>query len=236
MNSINKPLLRIDWATHEAARYACERWHYSQCVPSGKLVKVGVWECEKFIGCVLFGRGANNNIGTRYKLEQTAICELVRVALTSHKTAVTRIVALAIRFLQKQSPGLRLIVSYADPEQGHHGGIYQGGNWTYVGPSTPQRELIVNGKPMHKRSAGSIYGTASPEKIKLIAGADVEYGPMQWKHTYLMPLDELMRAQIAPLSKAYPKRLTRTKEQDAGHPPTLGGATPTCALHFAVPA
>ena len=28
----SKPVLRIDWATHEAARYACEKWHYSRCV------------------------------------------------------------------------------------------------------------------------------------------------------------------------------------------------------------
>jgi hypothetical protein len=39
--------LRIDWATHAAAKYACENWHYSGCMPVGKLVKVGAWESGK---------------------------------------------------------------------------------------------------------------------------------------------------------------------------------------------
>ena len=30
-------------------------------------------------------------------------------------------------------PGLRLIVSYADKDQNHHGGIYRATNWIYEG-------------------------------------------------------------------------------------------------------
>jgi hypothetical protein len=107
-----KPVLKIDWATHEAAKYAVENWHYSESMPAGKLVKVGAWENGKFIGVVLFGRGANNNIGKPYKLDQTAACELVRIALTNHITPVSKIAAIAIRFLKVNSPGLRLIISY----------------------------------------------------------------------------------------------------------------------------
>ena len=232
MNSTGKPVLRIDWATHEAAQHACKTWHYGKVMPAGKLLRVGIWENERYIGCVLFGRGANNNIGSRYQLEQTQVCELVRVALTRHATTVTRIISIALRFLNSKCPGLRLIVSSADPEQGHHGGIYQGGNWLYAGQSQAQRKLVINGKPMHKRSAGARYGTASPEKIRAMTGAAVAYGEKLWKHTYLMPLDAAMREQIAPLAKPYPKRITRTKEQDAGHPPALDGVTPIRALHL----
>ena len=46
-----KPTLKIDWASHEAAKFACVNWHYSKCLPIGKLVKVGVWEDSKYIGC-----------------------------------------------------------------------------------------------------------------------------------------------------------------------------------------
>ena len=45
-----QPELKIDWATHKAAKYACENWHYSKCLPSGKTVKLGVWEDNNFIG------------------------------------------------------------------------------------------------------------------------------------------------------------------------------------------
>jgi hypothetical protein len=53
------------------------------------------------------------------------------------------------------------------------------------------------------------------------------------KHKYLMPLDEAMRAQIAPLAKPYPKR---AKEQDAEHPSALGSATLTRTLQIEEPA
>lgn len=150
MNS--RPELKIDWCSHEAAKYAVEHWHYSKSLPVPPLVKVGVWENGKFIGCVIFSRGANNNMLKPYGLEQTEGCELVRVALTKHVTPVSRVVAIAIKFLKARSPTLRLIVSFADPEEGHHGGIYQAGNWLYVGQNAGSTEYIgPDGKKWHGR-------------------------------------------------------------------------------------
>ena len=98
-----KPELRIDWATHEAAEYACKNWHYSRCLPAGKLVKVGAWEDGKFIGVVLFGRGASPTLGAKFALTQETCVELVRIALRNHKTEVSRIAAIAMRFLKKSN-------------------------------------------------------------------------------------------------------------------------------------
>lgn len=50
--------LRLDWATHEAAKYACEKWHYSKCMPVNKTVKIGAWENDRFVGVVIFSPGA----------------------------------------------------------------------------------------------------------------------------------------------------------------------------------
>jgi len=208
--------LRLDWCRREAAVHACERWHYSACAPAGKLVTLGAYEGGEFVGAVVFGRGANNNIGSRYGLEQTQICELVRIALRRHDTPVSRIIAVALRLLRRQSPGLRLVVSYADPVQGHHGGVYQAAGWLYAGASQAQRELIVNGANMHKRTAGSRWGTASPTQLRRRTGLQVDYGPKLWKHTYLMPLDAAMRAQIAPLMRPYPKRPGAAERVDDG--------------------
>lgn len=193
---MTKADLRIDWATHEAAKYACENWHYSGCLPVGKLVKVGAWEDGKYIGVVLFGRGANNNMLKPFGLEQDQGCELVRIALTKHNSPVSRITAQAIRFLKKQSDGLRLIVSYADPEQGHHGGIYQAGNWIYTGPSGKAIKVFYNGKWSHKKTVDDAGVDQSKLKKKIVQG----------KHRYLMPLDDEMRKRILPLAKPYPKR------------------------------
>lgn len=32
--------LKVDWATHEAAKFSCENFHYSRSLPAGKSVKV----------------------------------------------------------------------------------------------------------------------------------------------------------------------------------------------------
>jgi hypothetical protein len=215
-----KPQLKIDWATHEAAKYAVENWHYSESMPAGKLVKVGAWENGKFIGVVLFGRGANNNIGKPYGLEQTAACELVRIALTKHITPVSKIAAIAMRFLKANSPGLRLIISYADPLQGHHGGIYQAGNWIYCGKSSPQAAVIFQGKVMHKRTAQEKFGGIEGMKKSAVTS----------KHKYLMPLDNEMRKRIMPLAKPYPKRASSETSDTSAIHAEKGGATPTDAL------
>ena len=215
-----KTELKIDWATHESAKYAVENWHYSECLPAGKLVKVGAWESGKFIGVVIFGRGANNNMAKPYGLTQLECCELVRIALTKHVSPVSRIAALAMRFLKSQSSGLRLIVSYADPEQGHHGGIYQAGNWLYSGRSQAQQEVIYRGEVMHKRTANALFGT--------IKG--MQKSAIFWKHKYLMPLDAEMRERIKPLARPYPKRAVSDTKDTADFQSAKGGSTPTTAL------
>ena len=215
----SKPVLKIDWASYEAAKTACKKFHYSKSIPAGKMVKVGAWEDDKFIGVVLFSYGANGNIGKPYKLEQTEVCELVRIALTNHITPVSRIMAMAIKMLKQHSPGLKLIVSYADTGQGHHGGIYQATNWIYEGYFGGECSVVVNGRLMHRRQAYSLYGTTRPKGSYNV--------PASGKHKYLMPLDEEMRKQIMPLSKPYPKR---AKNQDVECPSTLGGEVPTCTL------
>ena len=210
---MGKADLRIDWATHEAAKYACVNWHYSGCLPAGKLVKVGAWESGKFIGVVLFGRGATPNLGRPYNLGQDECVELVRIALTKHENAVSRIAALAMKFLHNANPKLRLIVSFADQSQGHHGGIYQAGNWVYNGQGDPAKFYMIRGKLTHPRSIGAkglvqnIHGAR-----KIDPNATVVDVP--GKHRYLMPLDADMRARIMPLSKPYPKRAKQAMTDD----------------------
>jgi hypothetical protein len=195
--------LKIDWATHEAARYACENWHYSKCLPSSlqKRVALGAWEEGKFIGVVVFGHGANPQIGSPYGLSINECVELTRIALKAgHRNAVSRIVRLALKFLASSQGGLRLVVSYADQAQGHHGGVYQAGNWIYVGSMKGVPSLRYKGKVWHAKALRTSYPALKH------SDPAVEKVPAGDKHKYLMPLDDEMRARILPLAKPYPKR------------------------------
>lgn len=195
--------LRVDWATHEAAKYACENWHYSGCLPSSlqKRVAVGAWENERFVGVVVFGHGANPQIGSPYRLTINECVELTRIALKpNHASPVSRIVRLALKFIKESQPKLRLIVSYADQAQGHHGGVYQAGNWVYVGSMKGVPSLLYKGKIWHAKALRTSFPNlkhSDSSVIKVPAGD---------KHKYLMPLDDEMRKRILPLAKPYPKR------------------------------
>ena len=223
-----KPILKLDWCSHAAAKYAVEHWHYSKVLPLGKLIKIGIWEDRTFIGCILFARANTPNMGKRYGLVMTQICELARVALTHHQTPVTRICRIALCLLQKSNPGLKLVVSFADPDHGHHGGIYQAGNWIYCGMSHAELQFFDAGRWKHRREVVSQYCFGNIRQMP-----DYKHMPnrlLPGKHRYLYPLDAAMRAQILPLAQPYPKRAVST----AASAPVLqageGGSSPTTAL------
>jgi hypothetical protein len=217
---MGKADLRIDWATHEAAKYACENWHYSGCIPKSKLAKFGVWERGQYIGAVIYGVGATSDLVKRYGLKQNEGCELVRIALRSHDAPVSRIIAVSIRMLKKAFPNLRLVVSFADPEQGHHGGVYQASGWIFAGNTQASDEYIYKGKRWQGRSfRNSHKGMERHSDVQIVKGSS--------KHRYLMSLDAEMRERILSLAKPYPKR---AKDQASTNPVDLGGETPTRTL------
>lgn len=228
---MSKHDLRVDWATHKAAKYACENWHYSKSVPVPPLVKVGVWENDSFIGVVIFSRGASSNLLKPYGLAQTEGCELTRVALRSHKAPVSRVLALAIKFLKKKSEDLKLIVSFADPHYGHHGGIYQAGNWIYVGDTSAGIEYWHNGRRLHSRQVSEKgWNIQQGVKRKTVRPSECLVKRTPGKHRYLMPLDAEMRAKVLPLARPYPKRAGSVDSDTPAAHAGEGGATPTSAL------
>lgn len=225
--------LKIDWATHDAAVFACTNWHYSKCIPKSKLVKIGAWENDRFIGVVIFSYGATPHLMSPFGMQMHEGCELTRVALTNHTTPVSRILSIAIRFLKKSNPGLRLIVSYADRDQYHYGGIYQATNWLYVGISNQggRSAFIVNGKKIHPRVIGLKGGTQSLEWVRRNLDPKATEFRTNGKHKYLFPLDEEMRKRLTFLRKPYPKRAGSIVADAPAIHAGEGGAEPTPALH-----
>lgn len=200
----------------DAAKYAVLNWHYSQRMPTGRLVSFGVWESGAFIGAVVFGRGANDRMLRPFGLRQSQGCELVRVALTKHDAPVSQAISRALRLLSAHSSGLRIVVSYADPEHDHHGGIYQAGNWIYLGVSAKQTEWVVNGTRYHARSISALRESAAGDK-RIREGETWKdwlrrvYDPNSYeievppKHRYVMPLDRAMRRQVTRDALPYPR-------------------------------
>jgi hypothetical protein len=181
-------------------------------MPAFKLVTMGAWEDDEFIGTVIFGSGACSTYGQKYGLKNNEVCELVRVAMRNHQTPITRIVKIALKMLKKNFPNIRLVISFADPEHNHLGKIYQAGNWIYTGTGGTTPYFVANGKIIHTRTITKLFG---PKGIRANVASVRKYfnDPTAHTHTptakyrYIMPLDKEIRAQIEPMAKPYPSDL-----------------------------
>src|SRR5499425_3948244 len=205
MSSCPKPKLRIDWCSYEAAKYAVQHWHYSRSLPCSKTCRLGVWENDQFIGAIVFAWGANRHLAGEYKLKMTECAELCRIAFDKHITPVSRIISIAVKMLKREMPGIRLIVSYADLNQGHQGKIYQASNWLFVGETGNEAGIILNGKLTHRRTINSKYGTSDIEWLHEhvdLCARRVEGKP---KFKYLLPLDDKIAECVRTLERAYPQ-------------------------------
>ena len=224
--------LFLDFCSHAAARHAVMRWHYSRAMPTAKLVRIGVWEEKKFSGAIIYGIGANRHLARPYGLEATEVCELVRVALAPGREHPTsQCVAVSLKLLKRQSPGLRLVVSFADLGQGHVGTLYQAGGWLFLGQSD-QSYFKVRGRVTHPRTLYDRHGRGGQSVAWLRKHVDpkAERVPMAPKLRYAMPLDKAMRRQLEPQALPYPKRGRSNTSDAPGDQPGEGGATPTRPL------
>ncbi len=222
-----KPKLKIGWATHEAAKYACENWHYSKCIPKNKLFKIGVWEDNIFVGVVLFGYGATQHLGKPYNLTMQQCCELVRIALKKHINPVSKMLSISLKFLKKHNPGIKLVVSFADSTQGHHGGIYQATNWLYTGKTASA--------VFYRDPTGKLWHPRRASKNKILGKRLVT---KEWKeelqgskYRYIFPLCEETKKTILHLAKPYPKRVEH-ESNASNFQLEESGAVPTNTLHL----
>ena len=232
----SRPELRLDWCSYAAAKYAVEHWHYSGRMPSSKIVQIGCWEDGVFIGTMVVGIGASDSLVSPYGLSVFQISEIQRIALRAHRSPVSRILRFAIKMVRSHSPGLRMLISYADPFYGHHGAIYQAANWVYTGLTAPDTMLRTpDGRLWHSRG----FSSSGRKKqwgryVAVPTRADGEIIHLPGKHRYLYPLDDGMRTCVEPLAQPYPKR-QKDSSEPPGHRPGEGGAAPTLTLqHYEV--
>jgi len=230
--------LHLDFCSHEAAKHAVMRWHYSRAMPKAKLVRIGVWEDGRFVGAILYGLGANRHIARPFGLADTEVCELVRVALApGRRHPTSQCVAVSLKLLRRQSPGLRLVVSYADAGHGHVGTIYQAGGWLYLGTSE-QSYLRIAGQVVHPRTVYDRYGPGGQSVPWLRRNVDPKACrvAMAPKLKYVHPFDAKLRRRLQEVALPYPKSAAEVTPGDTpGDQPGEGGSRPTRPLQTSRP-
>lgn len=193
--------LKLAWVSHSSAAAACRKWHYSKSMPASKTAKIGVWEREKFIGVVVFAMGATRSLLSPYGLKPWQGCELCRVALAKHIAPVSKIVSIAMRMLKRRYPGLQIVISFADPMQGHVGSIYQAMNWVYLGTSAADKFPVIGGRVVHPRTISDRIKRGSIKSRK-----NLVYIPVPGKHRYGYGLTSKGNQALEGMRQPYPKR------------------------------
>lgn len=182
-------------ASNKAMNYACKNFHYSKSLPVA-CFGFAVFQDDIWCGCVLFGRGATQQLPLTFNLVQGQVLELTRVALNGKQHKTSEIVARSIKLLRKYCPLVKIIISYADTEHNHLGIIYQATNWKYFGKTHSISHIDPeDGKRKHSRTLNAKYGHVKGFQI-------VKDKP---KHKYLYFYDKKLENEFKDRFKPYPK-------------------------------
>jgi hypothetical protein len=170
----------------------------------------GCWEDGRFVGAIVFSRGACKDLARRFGFSQVQAVELTRIALAKHRTATTRFVRIALRQLKTANPGLRAVISFSDPMQSHDGHqhdgtLYRAGNWLFLGMTHAESLVRVGGEPRHPRTIGSKFHTRSIAWLRANVDPQAERVITLAKYRFAMPLTDEARERLRPYVQPYTK-------------------------------
>lgn len=110
-------------------------FHYTKSWPSGKSF---VYEFEEAI--VVISIPANCKVAGWFGAGKNRVWELTRLwAPDGHRpNLLTEAISFAVTGFKKQNAA-DILVSYADPNVGHSGGVYRAASWIFLGQSEESR-------------------------------------------------------------------------------------------------
>lgn len=133
-------------------------------------------DVDKLIGCIVYGTPVGRQVisGISPLVKKGEVFELTRLWIEDGygKNIESFVIAESFRWLKNHRPNIKMLISYADPNQGHLGRIYQATNWHYQFiKNTPDNDIIISlsGPPdydwLHPRTLVSRIGARNKESI-----------------------------------------------------------------------
>ena len=150
------------------------------------------------VGCITYGFPIGRRVlGSIFKedleLDTKNILELTRLFIHDGygKNIESYVISKSFKWLKKNARDVKVLISYADPEQNHAGGIYQATNWLYQGcgdiqlAPTFSLKISEGGDWIHSRTVYSVYGSSNVEHLKKQIGHTFWLKKEAAKHRYL---------------------------------------------------
>jgi len=138
--------------------------HYARRIPSISFA-FGLFLDGALEGVVCYGRppSAPQRYGVCGKDNACLVYELNRLCLQNNrKNEASRLVSASLKMMPRPS----VVISYADPQHGHEGYVYQATNFAYYGLTEKRSEWKVKGlEHLHSQTiADKFKGSESPSK------------------------------------------------------------------------
>jgi hypothetical protein len=192
---------------------------------------------ERLIGVACYGDPIGRHCGASIstELDRTEVLELTRLFVFDGYGTNTEswFVGQTFRWLRRNAPHIKALISYSDPSAGHKGTVYQATNWIYQGYNMRPNETWLfrfeeDGKWVHARTIAPYWGTSSPFKIQTLIDKTFWIKPSPRKHRYIYILTDnhkerrrIMKGMKHP-QKEYPKQVEAYTEtiqrlDPAGH-------------------
>ena len=191
--SVSKAAILLGETRAAAAATIRER-HYTRSVPSGKSLYFAYEDA-----LVVFSLPANKNISAYLVGEPNVAWELSRLwAPDGHrKNLLTQAIAASARELRLLEPTVTTLVSYADPNAGHLGGVYRAASWQYLGQSEETRMYKSGARILPRRAFHSGAKSMTKTQIEALGFTQMK---MPGKHRFAKGLTAKARKRIEALA------------------------------------
>jgi len=188
---VNTSRVSVREISKDVASNFIKKYHYTKKASSTRYA-LGVFyreetehmffagENEQLIGCMTYGHPVSNRTIDSIVdgLELDEVLELTRlVCLDGYgKNLESFVIAQSFQWMRDNDSKVKVLVSYADPEQAHTGGIYRATNWIYQGCGysklMPDFSLRLKEDDLwiHSRSVGAKFGNKNVENLAKTIG------------------------------------------------------------------
>lgn len=199
--------LRVEPVAPAVVRPLMDEQHYLRSMPAAPRRCYGVYLGGILHGGVVFTSGARNGHRLLAAASPQDVVTLARLWLSDElpPNSESRVLGIVLRDLRRTTTW-KLLLSYADPEAGHVGTIYQATGWNYLGQTSEETSIrLSDGRLHHKRSIYSKYGSNSIAHLRA-TGVPARREFVGGKHRYAYILDPAWRWRLRAVPERTPPR------------------------------
>lgn len=193
-------------------------YHYTHRGFKKSSINLGIFrnDTQELVGVLQWGCSAQDKIRldkyVKESISNKEYLELNRfcMANTEERNSESQAISLGIKWIKKNLPHIKLLVSYAGRKEGNYGYIYQATNWEYLGYFISSGFWQLNGVEYHQISLWYKYSHYGNLNLPFVQGICEMYEDVRqiWskQFIYIQRLDKKLTPAVDILP--YPKLST----------------------------